>query len=222
MNLFHKYLGDSYGYKVAIISGIILIFIINPSRDFVCSFISSPEDKSFNESSSGNEEAFAPLSLFVEYKINKSDKKKMLNKIRELDRVRELSTSESGKSAKELSDGIYSFVNIIGISARSYNLKNFLLTTSSATRFPMIDSDFEVHYLNKDKINLIGYTSEEDVAEISYLSGSKQHSIKLSPILTKDFSSLVAIPIDRILKAKDRTIEVSDEESYDVLELEVK
>ncbi len=222
-------------YKVQIISGIVVVlitsFIIAPSRNYILSCFSNNGNKQISgkESVSSNllgkdisdNKVLGSLSLFVKYNLSKSDKDNFIKEFREKDNVSELSTLESGKPAKELPDGIYSFVYPVIISTRKNNLRESLLKVSTL-RFKSYEDEFEVHFINKEEIILLGFVSEKDASDISYLTGNDSHSIVLSPLLFNGFKSFVAIPIDRIVSSRDRAIEISEGKPLYILDIKVK
>ncbi len=168
---------------------------------------------------------FSPISIFTKYDLNKDDVDEFINDYRNKNKVREIQIMESGKPAKELSDGIYSFIESFAFSIflprYNNNYKSFLLNWTTS-RFRNSDSEYEIHFINKDKIILLGFTNRKDASDISYLSGRTKHSILLSPTYFGDFTTFVAIPVDRIISSYDRTITISQNKFYYILEASIK
>lgn len=173
-----------------------------------------------------NDSSFVPISLFTKYDLTKADVDKFIIDYRKENNIREIQLMESGKPARQLSDGIFSFIEYFFLTYKYVSLfgndyKNFLLNLAT-NRFRMSDIEFEIHFINKDKIVLLGYTNRKDASDITFLSGKISHSIILSPHYFGDFNTLVVIPVNRIIFAKDRRIEISKNERYRVLETTIK
>lgn len=172
-----------------------------------------------------NDTTFAPISIFTKYDLKKEDVEKFINDYRNKNKVREIQIMESGKPAKDLTDGIYSFVESYAFSIflpeYNYNYKSFLLNWTS-NRFRNDVSEFEIHFINKDKIILLGFTNRRDASDISYLKGNTTYSILLSPSYFGDFTTFVAIPVDRIISSSDRTITISKKRFHYILEATIK
>lgn len=173
-----------------------------------------------------NDSSFVPISLFTKYDLSKANFDKFIVDYRKENNIREIQLMESGKPARQLSDGIFSFVQYFFLTYEYVSLfendyKHFLLNMAT-NRFRMSDHEFEIHFINKDKIILLGYANRKDASDITFLSGKISHSIIISPLYFGDFNTLVVLPVDRIIFAKDRKIEISKNEWYPVLETTIK
>jgi len=197
----------------------------------------NPIEKNEETKSSDKDSSFSPISIFIKYNLTKNKLEKFLTKIRAENKVRELKTMETGKEAFELPDGIYSFISALLFDSGFYrsislSLPNkplpfyrfirLTLLHERLSRYRRQDSDFEIHFIDKQNILVLGFTTEKDAAEISYLNGVDKHSIIMSPAIFGEFSSLVVIPANRIIDSNSRSIDVSKDEWYTVLDLVLK
>lgn len=171
---------------------------------------------------SKKEKFYSPISIMVESELSNSKKDDAIIHFRKENNVRELNALESGKPPRDLPDGIYSYVFASWISTDDFKSVKAVLLNLTSSRFKSMDSDFEIHYVNKDSILIIGFTNKKDASEISFLSGKESHSIIISPSYFGDFNTVVALPADRIISSKDRSIEVSKRNFYTVLDVIVK
>lgn len=218
----------SPGTEVSILWGLVR-YTKSPDNHLESSSLKS--EKSYlqdvkNNNSQKKDTSFLPLSLFTKYNLAKSDIGQFIISYRKENNIREIQTLESGKPARLLSDGFYSFIFSFAISSETvfgFNIDfKELLLNMRTQRYRSSENEFEIHFINKEKIMLLGFVNKKDASDISFLSGKNSHSVILSPLYFSDFTTFVAIPIDRIIYSNDRSIEVSKKEWYHVLEVNVK
>lgn len=188
--------------------------------------VGSPSKLTKNNLANKNDSVFVPTSIFTKYNLSKAEVNRFIIDYRKENNIREIQVMESGKPARELSDGIYSFIQSFALTsdivALYENDYKYFLLNMATNRFRTSESEFEIHFVSRDKIALLGYVNKKEASDITFLSGETPRSIIVSPFYFGDFNTLVVIPVDRIILANDRRIEISKSEWQYVLEATIK
>jgi len=138
--------------------------------------------------------------------------------LREQDNLRQLTALESDRPISKTPYGTHFYV-FAGYLELKKGEKISELLNSPVNRFAQTNSYFEFHYKQNGEIELIGYGSESEMSKVGYLDGSTQHSISLSPIPHANATSMMRVPITRILSASYRDIELSETKRIGILDL---
>ena len=169
-----------------------------------------------------------PIALYIKNNITMKNFTPTIVQLRQTRKLRQLSAFESGKDISKAPLGTYYFVGLhelINLTGKDV-LNRF--SQAKTLRFQKIKNPlfenllFEMHSLNDGTCHIIGFASENDAALVSKLSGETIHPIVLSIVLHYKMSSLISIPINRIVLTEYRKIQFSKTNESDVLDIQVK
>jgi len=205
---------------------------IEVSQEEVNSTISTPnnkilhkqENEVFNQKINDLIEDLTPLKeptsieIFENYETFNGD---YIEEIRKKNKLRPLTTFESGKKITEMPSGTYFFTLIGWISNDSDNFHKYF-PDYGVQKFGGPYGMIEIQRRNDNKFYLIGFTNKSQASNISYLNGRETVKVLLSPLFQKDLPTLVQIPVSRIISAEDRDIEITPEDKIMVLDIELK
>jgi len=145
-----------------------------------------------------------------------------IEEIRKKYSLREISALESGKKVGNLPNGIYFFVSTTYLDMYSDEILIKKINKIDVQRFKDSIHLFEIQKRKDNEIFLIGYTSQSDAATISLLEGKEKKNIVISPEKIDQFTTIVSIPISRILKSQERRIQLITNQTNYVLDIELQ
>lgn len=160
-----------------------------------------------------------PISIELLASVFVTNSAVALADLRKARGLRELTALESGKRNSTVPKGTYFY-------CYPNHLEKKLLSTSndySVNRFkPDRLSYYEVHRLGSGDDLIVGFTSSSEAASVSHLDGDKTRGLVLFADPTKDQTSLVSIPVDRIESCMRRDVELDTADRITVLDMEVR
>lgn len=159
------------------------------------------------------------ISIFFRNLTN-NDFKRELQRLRNSNSLRPLSTLESGKIIGKTPRGTYFFTFYAFLSIDSGVFEDEIQryrTRSTPNRYVV-----EIHHSTEGKFYLVGFVSKTHAVEISQLSGLNKKKVTFSPIWHPEFSSLVRIPASRILASSDRELDMPEGKLLGVLDIELQ
>ncbi|MHB9098782.1 MAG: hypothetical protein ACYC5X_13280 [Syntrophales bacterium] len=163
-----------------------------------------------------------PMTIELKDRITSKDYEKVMVKLRETHKLRELTALESGKVMSEIPSGTFFFMSFLYITSSSYQSAKATMLSKDAERFRNDRSYIEVHNISRDGIYIIGFLTESDAAQISVLSGTVPHTVVVTPIPWGSMTTLVSLPLDRIISSGYRIIQASKDVSVPILDIKVK
>lgn len=181
------------------------------------------------EVSSRTYEDAPPLILTQHPNISQDNVDSLIKAERQKNQVRELTAPESGRELKDIPAGTYFFTMGFWIPLYTANTKQFNLNDNKK-RFNRLECqryqgylyNTEVHYPRDKEPMIIFYFNEASAYEISQLSGEVNHEFTAAFAPWKEYSTMIAIPISRILNASKRTLQYSVDTTIGVLDLVVR
>jgi|TARA_Y100000031_G_C8025980_1_gene294900 hypothetical protein len=81
---------------------------------------------------------------------------------------------------------------------------------------------FEVHHRVAGQIVLIGFVSESDGDRIRTLPGSRDFKVTIAESVWGPFTTLVVMPIERIVKSRNRELDVADSDKRVVIDVTIR
>lgn len=163
-----------------------------------------------------------PMTIELKDRITSKDYEKVMVKLRETHKLRELTALESGKVISEIPSGTFFFLYFAYITSSSYQSAKANMLSRDGERFRSDRSYIEVHSISRDSIYIIGFLTESDAAQISVLSGKMPHTVVVTPIPWGSMTTLVSLPLDRIISSGSRIIQASKDVSVPILDIKVK
>jgi hypothetical protein len=195
--------------------------------------VSLPNEKVINSKAKLEPEQikalFSPISLTILHNISKENMTSALSKLREERKLRELSVSESGKKISEIPKGTFFFT--LGAWLESdykWELDNKIddfLTPFKRYKTKRIrpsENYVEIQYPNSGIYNLILFINEQAASQISQLNGESEHKVMAAIYPWGEMSSMVSLPVNRIIRLKERDVQVSKQETVTVLDIVIR
>lgn len=143
-----------------------------------------------------------------------------LKSIRAERHLRPLEALESGRSVTETARGTYFFTPFIYLNTSSVRM-SARLNEIKVNRFKEGNYCFEIHYLKTGAPIIMALTYESDAIRLV----SPNHEIRKISIAAdpwEKMTSLLSLPMDYIITANDRTIDLSETEKLFILDLEIE
>lgn len=160
-----------------------------------------------------------PISIFSK-NIKKNELKTELLNLRIKNSLRPLVPFESGKNISDTPRGTYFFsiFGFFGIESNNFLEKIQSYEVSSYPKF----NNIEIHHSGEGKFYFLGFVTKSHAAELSQLSGLNKKKVLLSSVWHSDFSTLVRLPAIRIVSSINRTLNMKENLSIEVLDLEIQ
>lgn len=159
----------------------------------------------------------APVSLVVIPNISANNLETSLASLRTAAQLRSISPLESGKSIQETPSGTFFFSFVAYLEEYRLGDRTDVLKRGEMNPIRTTDSDFEVHKISEDNIKLISFVPTGVAETISRLDGRSRKEATLSGVPWADANTLIVLPIDRILSAKQRQLTMTDGHTLRVL-----
>jgi hypothetical protein len=176
---------------------------------------------------SQNQEASTPSvsspavtdDLVAMYGVTQKTLDTTLQSVRTKRHLRPLEALESGRSVTETARGTYFFIPFLYLNMSSGKMMEHLSNTK-VNRFRDTNYSFEIHYPKSGVPIIMALTHEGDAIR---LGSPNQETQKISIAATpwEKMTSLVSLPTDRIITAKERKINLSDRDIY-ILDVVIK
>ena len=142
-----------------------------------------------------------------------------LQSVRTKRHLRPLEALESGRSVAETPRGTYFFIPHVYLATSSAKMLEKLDSTK-VSRFKDRSWYFEIHYPKTGAPVIMALTHESDAVRLVSPNQEIQ-KISIAAVPWEKMTSLVSLPADRIMTAKERTLNLTDGDMY-VLDLEIK
>lgn len=150
------------------------------------------------------------------------DNNRKLEKLRKKGFLRRLTTFESGKLVASIPSNTFFYIHGNGLTNYSRDFSSHI-KSKWASKYSQSSAPYvEFHYLKKNRISLIGYTTKSNVARITVLTGKKTKKVVIACKASKRFTSLVKLPIERIISVKSRYIDIDQDKTEVVLDVELR
>lgn len=179
----------------------------------------SRETASQNTVGSSVDQVLPKVELDTWFSLNQSGAEELAQQIRKDRSLRPLQPMETGRPISSLPNGTYAFFFVSEIYQDSEGRATFFGSSSPTQKYK---SYIELHSLRSSSVLLIGYALESDAIRVSRLPGTMEVAITVSPVVWNDFDSRIEIPLDRIVRGKDRRLVYSDKDEEYVLDLTLK
>ena len=161
-------------------------------------------------------------TLEVSHGLTSDGYMEVITALRSRHALRELGPLETDRPIKASPPGTFFFVPAASLEKRSnssgptdlVHSRVFRLQSSSWRRF-------EIHHRIKGQFLLLVYAPEPDADRIRMLTGDRELQLTTAPRPWGAFSSLVELPIERIISSKRRRLQTEENRDLDVLELAV-
>lgn len=148
---------------------------------------------------------------------------KMITALRSRHALRELRPLETDRPIKLSPPGTFFFLFADWLEKRSDSSGP---TDFAYPRVRRLQSnswnDFELHHRRKGQFLLLVYATEPDANRIRMLTGDREFQLTAAPRPWGIFSSLVELPIERIISSKRRMLQVEENRNLLILELAVR
>jgi hypothetical protein len=167
----------------------------------------------------------SPISLQIIPNVSREKMDSVLVAMRRSQQLRELTPLETGKSVSETPSGTFFFVPYIYLKHAEGRLSEMSQQGEVIARVEYVEYRrfyFEVHYVSEGMIFLVVFVSSESATEISRLDGTTNKHVTLSPLPWDGIETLVFLPLDRIVEARDREIQTRDSSRVCVLDVIVQ
>ena len=168
----------------------------------------------------GTKKHFNSISLAVAYGLTSETYVQHIETIRFQHNLRKIRTIESDRPLKDSAPGTYSFV--FAPSVELWVDRNDFLGARSNWRKRLKYGVFEVHHRKDNQFILIAFVSESDGDRIRTLDGKIEYGVTIAPTLWKQFSTIIELPIGRIITADNRSLDIGGLEPLLVLDLTVR
>ncbi len=164
------------------------------------------------------------INLQISYGLTADDYKQKIESVRSLHKLRELTPLESDRPLQDNPPGTYFFVFSLYLSLPSYGDSGYrnLLDAKSSRQKELEWAYFEVHHRDAGQFVFLGFLSETDGNRIHTLDGQQDHNVTIAATLWDPFSALVELPLNRIIKSDDRTLDFEERKKLDVLDLTIR
>jgi hypothetical protein len=152
--------------------------------------------------------------------ITKKNMNQKLQSLRAQRQLRTLEALESGRPVAETPRGTYFFVPIHYLAFSSESMVENLFK-QKVYRFGSYSFYIEIHYPKNGSPIIIAFTSESDAARLT----SPVHGIQKISLATlpwEKMPSLVSVPADKIISAKTREVDLSENNLVTMLDAEIK
>jgi hypothetical protein len=175
------------------------------------------------EASDATKSPRPPVPIEVQHGIASHGGDTVLRRIRGERRLRELATMESGRGVQQITQQTYFFVEIVLVCAAATSKDEFLASfvRAQALRFQLLNQSIEVHFQNGASGHLLEvFASEESGARVAQLNGDRVLEISVSGQPFQGISSLISLPVGRVVGCTSRYIQMSPREQvliYDLL-----
>ena len=144
----------------------------------------------------------------------------LLVKLRNDNKLRELTALESNKKLSEIPNRTYCYM-----SAMTVNIYNPFLdhnVVRFGTLYKPEYKPYEIHKISDTEINIMGFISNERAANDSYLTGTDAKQFVFSPIPLAKEDHLALIPIQRIVESASRMLDLEKDKSITVMDIKLK
>lgn len=146
----------------------------------------------------------------------------LLTKIRTDDKLREITALESEKTLNTISNNTYAFLSAtnLEIGSQSTFSEIFEKKVKRFNEYPSLY--FEIHKFNDNKVELLGFISEETLSKINPLDSETTKNIVIFPTSYEEFNHLILISIDQIISINNREIAFNKGKKNEALDLKLK
>jgi len=158
--------------------------------------------------------------LVVAHGLTVESAAKLIASVRRARGLRELGALESDKPLRTCPQGTVSYAHAVALT--SLPPDGVRLDRISIERFPKSRSYFEIHCLADGNIFILGYTTEAASAQLPTSRGQSDISLVLSPRVWGAMTTLISLPIDRVRSFARREIDISEDQSQQVLDTVVR
>lgn len=195
--------------------------IISQKTDFIDTTKNQQEiaqDQNIGKSSSAVSPASSDNTTVVQ-DVTEKTVDKILQSLRDQRQLRALEALESGRPVAETPRGSFFFVPIFYLAFSSGRMAEAMVN-DKVDRFRSRAFYFEIHYPKTGAPIIVGFTSESDAARLT----SPAHGllkISLSALPWNKMSSLVSVPADRIISARNREVSLSENHQIQILDTEI-
>jgi hypothetical protein len=137
--------------------------------------------------------------------------------------LRELISIESDRPIGVSPAGTYFFVSGYGLDQDAGDPPaRGMLKQRANRRNISAHIGFEVHHRVAGQIVLIGFVSESDGDRIRTLPGSRDFKVTIAESVWGPFTTLVVMPIERIVKSRNRELDVADSDKRVVIDVTIR
>lgn len=150
-----------------------------------------------------------PISLQIQPDVSVKNLDSVIKSLRVSRQLRAIAPLESGKSIEETPSGTF-FYMPRGYLRHSEGELEEALKREGVETMKSVNSSFEVHKLSEDKIELIAFVSKDIAQSISRLDGKSKKEVVLSATPWEDNTTMVILPVNRLIVAKRRDITTSE------------
>ena len=162
------------------------------------------------------------IELFLRGDVRQATLEKTLNSIRSDKALRQLTTAESGRQMREIPSGTYFYFLGRWLRTDAPSLNSSLqerITTLEVSRYRTTDNYVEIQYPRSEKPQLILFVDELTAQKVARLSGTERYEIAAALSPWGNASTLVSVPIDRVIHSRVREVEPQKTETRLVLDI---
>lgn len=148
----------------------------------------------------------------------------VFTRLRAKRQLRQLTVSEAGRAVVDVPPGTYFFVSDSDVAKGMFPKfgMTFFIKTTKALRFQATARHAEVHHPNNATRLLNVFTTEEAASRITQLSGTETRDFSATVFPWQGMTSLVSVPIDRVMGWTSRNVQMSAADEVTVLDFTVQ
>ena len=161
-----------------------------------------------------------PVNLVVHYGLSEDVVVEKVEQLRSKYTLKGIRTINSDKQLSDSTPSTYSFVTLLDLNRELRRGKPLRARSHKSNQMPGFY--IEVHHRKRGTVNLIAFVPESEADRIKNLDGKTEYKVTIAPKLWKNFSTIVELPISRILGSSVRWVSDDDFKSFYILDLQVK
>lgn len=170
--------------------------------------------------SSQSRPSIGAMTLSVSHGMTSDGHTEVLELLRKRNGLRELRPIESDRPINDSPPGTFFFVFGSALQTRDTMTGGKKLLLARADRLGSNSwAYYEWYHLNTNEILLLGYMAESDADRVRELTGDLKFKVTIAPRPWGSFSSLVKLPVERILTSKLRVLQVQEDNNLYVLDI---
>ena len=175
------------------------------------------------ENGESDDDTLPPLermTIEIEDNVTRDKHGASLAELRQQYSLKELNPLHSLSPIVDSPAGTFFFTSYVYIKiSQSYQLED-MLSKSSISREQQ--NRFEVHHRDQGEYFIVCYVCDCVADEIEFLSGDSSHRIKLFPLPWESYDTRIELPIERIVRAEGRLIEIGEENPVGVVNATIR
>ena len=161
------------------------------------------------------------IDLLIYSDVNETNLNEMVEKLRVKRNLREITALESSKRVKDLPSSTYFFLQSTVFGQKDDDETLFdCLVVEKVRRYklPYGSLFFETHKFDND-LHVIGYISKSHASQVARLTGSLDFNIIVAAKPALEMSTLISIPVSRILHSTTREIQLDKNQTVHVIDI---